>query len=192
SYRPEPALRSVATEPVSQSERLTEPVRPAQEPATMSAADQEKEKPAVPTDHFAELAAALQRPAASEPRPAVRRAAAVGEDAHLNDMANRLEAALRRPLTQTSPAPSQSRVEPRRPPAPFIPSPTQRSTPMVEMPRAASRLATEPRVAPEPRVTPETRVTPEPTVESTAGEERPAFESLEREMASLLGRPPRP
>ena len=75
SHRPEPALRSVATEPpVAQPltfpERSAEPVRPvAQEATQPPASDEEKEKPAMPTDHFAELAAALQRPAVQEPKP---------------------------------------------------------------------------------------------------------------------------
>ncbi len=200
SHWPEPALRSVATEspmpqPVSFPERSTEPVRPvAQEATQVSASDQEKEKPAMPTDHFAELAAALQRPAAQEPKPVPGRAGASTptEDAHLTDMANRLEAALRRPLSQPVPTPPQSRVEPRRPvQTPSAAPPTQRITPTIEVPRVPSRLASEPRIAPEPRVTPEPRVAPEPTVNSSSDEERPAFESLEREMASLLGRPPR-
>jgi hypothetical protein len=43
--------------------------------------------------------------------------------------------------------------------------------------------AAEPRIAPEPRVTAEPKLDP--------SEDKPAFENLEREMASLLGRAPR-
>jgi flagellar protein FliO/FliZ len=91
------------------------------------------------------------------------KAAAVAEpDQNLAEMATRLEASLRRP------------VEPRVPPEP------------------SQAVKTEPTVPPPtPRVTPESRIAP-PEQKPTRAEPSPKapFESLEEEMANLLGRPP--
>jgi hypothetical protein len=178
--------------------------------ATTPVAEHEKDAAAVATDHFAELAAALQRPSANAPesKPGPTRAglsaAATNDDPNLTDMAHRLEAALRRPLSASGPTLPQPKSEPRRPgPMSGVSPHPQRATPAVEAPRAPPRLVPEPRLSPEPRLTPEPRLAPEPRVTPEPGlapepkvddgqpDEKPAFESLEREMASLLGRPPR-
>jgi flagellar protein FliO/FliZ len=195
--QPEPAARTVATEPhasetAPSATRPAEPVRPtAHEPAATRA---ESEPAAAPTDHFAELAAALQRPgtAASDAKPApshpTASVTAASEDANLTDMAHRLEAALRRPLSPSGPTLPQAKAEPRRA-GPGTPSP--RVSPTAEGPRVPPRLVPEPRLGVEPRTAPESRHAPEPKVDTPSDDEKPPFESLEREMASLLGRPPR-
>ena len=190
---------------------IVEPMRAVlEEPAPSLAAEPVKEQPAnVPMDHFAELAAALQRPTGSDNKgPPARPGAAATDtdDQNLTDMAHRLEAALRRPVSSSGPGFVSMRSEPRRP---FQPSAaSQRLNPSVDLPRASlrggsePRLASEPRimseprgttaeprVAPEPRIAPEPRVSAEPKLDPS--EDKPAFENLEREMASLLGRAPR-
>src|SRR5262249_50774889 len=104
------------------------------------------------------------------------------------------------------------RLEPRRPPPSFAATPAPpRTTPTVDLPRMPPRLVPEPHQTAEPTPASEPQVTPELRLEPRLGEPRPpveprpapepkadgspadkpAFESLEREMASLLGRPPR-
>lgn len=118
-----------------------------------------------------------QRPE-EPPRPAVAAEAAAApppptlaaEDQNLADMAYRLEAALRRPLVG-----DETIVVPARP-APAA-EPAARVPPQ-EVPPSMHRIRTAAEPAPtivEPR--------PEPR------QERPVYEGLEREMASLLGRP---
>ena len=190
---------------------IVEPMRAVlEEPAPSLAAEPIKEQPAdVPMDHFAELAAALQRPTAPDNKapPARPATAATGsDDQNLTDMAHRLEAALRRPVSASAPGFVSMRSEPRRP---FQSSPAnQRLNPSVDLPRASLRGGAEPRLAPEPRVMPEPRgpaaeprigaeprIAPEPRVSAEPkpepSEDKPAFQDLEREMASLLGRAPR-
>ncbi len=118
----------------------------------------------------AELSArpAPARPAPEPPRPAPAPAVSpetAAADQNLAEMAYRLEAALRRPAADTRlAAETIARTEP--PPLEKAPDPAR--APRVE-PRAAR---------PEPKVEPPK---PEPA--------KPAFTSLEQEMASLLGRP---
>jgi flagellar protein FliO/FliZ len=281
------------SEPSPLAARSIEPEAPVAKPATAS--NDAREEAAAPTDHFAELAAALQRPLteavrAAEPRPTPLRpsapAAPAAESAELTDMAHRLEAALRRPVSGSGSPISSARIEPRRPLTVPPAAPSQRLSPTSDSPRvlprltpetrpapavsespavsepspgsepgaepslaadplpapeprvmpeprisseprvsteprmpAEPRVSLEPRVAPEPRVSleprvapeprisqegrpasersmqeprlaPELRLTPEPKAEGGATD-APPFESLEREMASLLGRPPR-
>lgn len=268
-------------EPSPPTARPIEPEAPVAKPA--AASSDAPEEAAAPTDHFAELAAALQRPLteavrSTEPKPTPLRpsapAAPAAETPELTDMAHRLEAALRRPVSGSGSPISSPRIEPRRPFTP--PAPSQRLGPTSDTPRVLPRLApetrpapapneppaptepslgseprvtaepppvseprivpeprigseprvaveprvaAEPRVSLEPRVPPEPRILPEPRIgqETRPASERPAqeprlapelklapepkaegassdtppFESLEREMASLLGRPPR-
>jgi flagellar protein FliO/FliZ len=97
---------------------------------------------------------------------------------NLADMATLLGASLRHASEPRPVAPAQPKVEPIVPPLP-------------------SRMtAPEPRVAPEPRITPEPRSTePKPVRAETKpaqpeAKPKAVYESLEEEMASLLGRPP--
>ena len=99
-------------------------------------------------------------------------------------MAQRLEAALRRPL-----GPAEPRVEP--PPLRTGPAQPERVEPRVEpppaRPQAAGRPkdapATEPPPAPAPAEAKPQRQPPIPA------QSRSVFDSLEEEMANLLGRP---
>jgi len=198
------ATEAPPVEPVAVRPPVVEPVRAVlDEPVPSLAAEPVKEPPAsAPMDHFAELAAALQRPTASDNKaPPARPAAATGtDDQNLTDMAHRLEAALRRPVSSAGPGFVSMRSEPRRP---FQSSgASQRLNPTVDLPRGSPRGGAEPRLAPEPRLVPEPRgtaaeprIAPEPRVSTEpkpdASEDKPAFENLEREMASLLGRAPR-
>jgi hypothetical protein len=198
------ATEAPAAEPVAVRAPVVEPVRAVlDEPAPSLAAEPVKEPASEPMDHFAELAAALQRPTAPENKAPLARpaAAATGtDDQNLTDMAHRLEAALRRPVSSAGPGFVSMRSEPRRP---FQSSgASQRLNPSVDLPRVSPRSGTEPRLAPEPRLVPEPRgaaseprIAPEPRVSAEpkpdSGEDKPAFENLEREMASLLGRAPR-
>jgi hypothetical protein len=211
----EAPVRPTATEvppvePVAVRPPVVEPVHAVlDEPAPSLAAEPVKEAPAsAPMDHFAELAAALQRPTAPENKaPSVRPAAAATgtDDQNLTDMAHRLEAALRRPVSSSGPGYVSMRSEPRRP---FQSSGgSQRLNPSVDPARGSPRGGAEPRLAPEPRLVEprvaageprlaaEPRIAPEPRVSTEpkpdASEDKPAFENLEREMASLLGRAPR-
>jgi flagellar protein FliO/FliZ len=199
------AVEAPSAEPVAVRTPVVEPVRAVlDEPAPSLAVEPVKEQPAgIPLDHFAELAAALQRPTAPETKvPAGRPATAAtdADDQNLSDMAHRLEAALRRPVSTSGPGFVSMRSEPRRP---FQSSTaSQRLNPTVDLPRVSARGGAEPRLAPEPRLVPEPRaaaaeprIAPEPRVSAEpkpdSREDKPAFENLEREMASLLGRAPR-
>jgi flagellar protein FliO/FliZ len=209
-----PAAEPRAPEPTPAPARAAEP-EPAAAKSPAPAAEDAKEDTALPTDHFAELAAALQRPPGSETKPApVRPSAPVGAaaDSNLSDMAHRLEAALRRPVSASGVTLPPPRLEPRRPAPSFAATPSPpRASPTVDLPRMPPRLVPEPRQTAEPAPASEPQATPELRPEPRLAEPRlpaeprpapepkadgspadtPAFESLEREMASLLGRPPR-
>jgi flagellar protein FliO/FliZ len=124
----------------------------------------------------------VSRPTPPAPAPAekiekIEKITTVAEpDQNLADMANRLEPSLRRPSDLRGPA---------EPPVPV------RTEPMVQPP--ASRITPEPRIMPpEPRApAPEPRIAP-PEPKPVRAETKPkaVFDSLEEEMASLLGRPP--
>jgi flagellar protein FliO/FliZ len=132
-------------------------------------------------------------PAAAEP-PRVTPRPATKVDPQYADMAQRLEAALRKPAPEpevaarTPPAPSPRAPEAPRPPeAPRAPAPEPRildqraRAPMPRIPEAGPRP--EPR-APEMRSAP----APRPAPQSAGGDQSAAdvFVSLEEEMASLL------
>jgi hypothetical protein len=159
---------------------------PQGEPQRASRTEPRLEKPdplPIPADEFSTRPAPAREPSFTRPvtpPPAARPApapsaplvapvdktekitAVAGPDQNLADMANRLEASLRRP------------AEPLLPP---------------EIPPAAKA---EPAVPPPtPRVTPESRIAPpEPKPARAEPAAKAAFESLEEEMANLLGRPP--
>lgn len=115
----------------------------------------------------------VARPA--PPRPVAKAApvapadpeTAAASDAHLASMALQLEAALRRPAEAPKPAavaaPAPKRVEPRLAPVPATPAPRPAAKPVA----AAAATAAAP----------------------AAAQPKQPFESLEQEMASLLGRP---
>jgi hypothetical protein len=108
-------------------------------------------------------------------------------DVNLADMAQRLEAALRRPARSGEGRESAPKGEPRARPAPEPPRP----------PVSAERTPPEPAREGEPPAPPaaESPAAPEPAKPAEAPEAKPApaksvFDSLEEEMANLLGRPP--
>ena len=112
----------------------------------------------------------LSRFAPPEPRPAAP------PDANLADMAQRLEAALRRPGQ-----PAETRGDGAARPAPEV-APPVREAPVRE-PRAEPPRPPAPdqaRAAPPP---------PEPRPDARPASPKSVLDSLEEEMASLLGRP---
>jgi hypothetical protein len=187
---PEPRLRPTALEPIMPDES---PLIPPAEPARLHPGDripglEMPRAPARPEPSFPPSPRPVQEPK----RPAAPKEISA-EEQNLAAMAQRLEAALRRPpggeppprpvqrptIDAVIPTPRQpvaeprveARVEPRmtEPPPPPPPAP------------AAEPLSPEP--APEAA-----RETREPTAEQKT-EAQNVFESLEQEMASLLGRP---
>ena len=145
-------------------------------------------------DRLAGLAADLSRNLPGEPEApaAPRRSAEIrrppptpvqplaeSEEQNLAEMAHRLESALNRPRPPSEPA-----VEP----AARVSGGDTTASPAAE-----PRPATEPRLGPEPRplrVEPRpARVEQRPVRPEPKPASKPAFDSLEQEMASLLGRP---
>jgi flagellar protein FliO/FliZ len=171
SSRPEPRVEKPDTFANLSDELSTRPVTPREPAAARSATPPP-----------------VSRPTPSAPAPVAKIentekiTTAAESNQNLADMANRLEPSLRRPGDMRGPAelPGTGRTEPVMPPS---------------APRniAESRIPPEPRgAAPEPRVSaPEPRVTL-PEQKPARAETRPkaVFDSLEEEMASLLGRPP--
>jgi hypothetical protein len=167
---PEPALRAPADPqraiPASERPpRMSPPVRPPRaEPARPTPAERVRPVPIPPEP---ELAAADAH------------AAAPNADANLADMAQKLEAALRRP-------PSGKRSEPAPAQPPTLHGPTPPTAPEVETngtPRASASPAAE-----------ESKVAEVASAASTgvasSNAPRSVFDSLEEEMASLLAKPP--
>jgi len=243
--QPEPAARQGRPgEPAPKVQLPVDlPGRPLPEPgsaATRTATPEPARQPGPP---------ALKPPApraAEEPQgPADTRSSAPGPDVNLADMAQRLEAALRRPARAGEPATrpepaagrpdaAAGRPEPaasRPDPAPSRPEPaTGRPEPKARVTTEPPRLATEgPRLAPEPLrppipgpgpvrdaappapareaapeatrpespraaepapgPTPEPAKPAEPAAETKPTPAKSVFDSLEEEMANLLGRP---
>jgi hypothetical protein len=119
------------------------------------------------------------------PEPTVSpqaRPAPPASDAELTDMAHRLEAALRRPVTQ-----GQTRIEPTIAKPTPAPEPGPRPSPLPFGAPSAGREAPKP-AAPKPEAV---RQAPSDAAHSGQGEAKPktVLDSLEQEMASLLGRP---
>ncbi len=140
--------------------RPEQPARPI--PRSERIERMERTEPVLPRTPRAADLPPRAAPPARPPRPAAEPLSSA--DQNLADMAQRLEAALRRPAPQPRPAAAEPR-------APSI-SP-------------ADRIGAPP-VAPEAEA-----VHPEPRVESAptpSSESKAAFENLEDEMASLLGR----
>lgn len=153
------------------------------------------------------LAPVPRAPAEPLPMPDARPAPAATE-AELNDMAQRLEAVLRRPM----PA-AQERGEPVAKPPPLPESPPPSPAPVFTPPAAREPARAEPartpaansaapeqakpgpepaKPAPEPasdEAAPAEDVVPALRPEPTQPSSKSVFDSLEQEMASLLGRP---
>jgi hypothetical protein len=160
--------------------QVREPVR---EPAPRA---RSSEISGMAAEFNARLSPDFDSPAAPPPRPAppVREPAAVTPppppaaapplpaqtDRNLAEMAQRLEAALRRPNTRDDNAPPAT--DPLAAPMP---------------PKTATRVEPRLDIKPEPRLEPKVEPKSEPKIEAQA---KNPFDSLEEEMASLLGRQP--
>jgi flagellar protein FliO/FliZ len=128
----------------------------------------------------------FQIPPAPEPKrmpaaPPLPQRVAQNEESNLAEMAQRLEAALRRPIKPVEPVPSPPPPGPRFTSAPApLPTPPARPVPLREVPPVpTAREPATPAFPKEP--VPELKVVP-------ADRPPPSFTSIEEEMASLLGR----
>jgi len=186
--QPEPAPAAPPVRVERERPRAEEPAQWPSQPAPPVAPATEPPPPrAQRVDPLAGLAAELAKPAeapraeprveprveprakpAPAPTPVIDPAAAAAADKNLAEMAQRLEIALRQPGA----APAAPQPEPKAPPA----------KPAPEAKRA------DPKTAPRPEAKPAPRQEPAPAV-AAAAPAKPALDSLEQEMANLLGRP---
>ncbi len=165
---------------------LAVPVPP---PARPAARDVEPPMAAGDLSYARPEPAAPRAPIAAGRSPATVEAPAAG-DANLVEMAQRLEAALRRPAPPEAamPAPAPHAPTPRRVEPKLTPQPPR------PQPRPAAPAAAPARPAAAPPVPPPAAAR-EPTDSEAAAQAqaqaqtRAEFENLEQEMASLLGRP---
>jgi flagellar protein FliO/FliZ len=162
--RPAPPRRSTFARP--------QPAEPRAEAKSETRAEPQLDMPAEPPQ-----AAPAIVPPPAPPAPPV--AAAAEADQSLADMASRLEAALRKPGgPQTA-----------EPPAPRRPAASQRpSAPAADAANPADTLPPLPSRTPRPPAEPK-RAEPKPSQNSNQGNKTALYDSLEQEMASLLGRP---
>jgi hypothetical protein len=201
--RPEPA-------PLPRSLRPEAPVRPARETARAEPVAPRAEpvlprepliargpvEPRVPVPPEAQVARPMTETVsapivpAPEPAPEDRTA-----DVNLANMAQRLEAALRRPFTPAPAEPAEPSVgvaEPRfgaAEPRGGEYRTQLRIEPVVdEEPETESQEP--PRAAEPPRPAPRPEPRPDPRAEARPERQKSVLDSLEEEMASLLGRPP--
>ncbi len=191
----EPAQRPTraATRPTPLEDAAAWSLQPEQSPPVAPAASPAQPKRSRASDTLAGLAAELNvrpaepaapalPPAAPRPapaaealraaRPALAPAASASADQNLADMASRLEAALKRPAATAAPRPAMS--APRSAPVvavvPPAPPKAPEAAPVVPAPAAEK--------APEPAAAPAADNSPDNV-----------FNSIEEEMANLLGRP---
>jgi hypothetical protein len=162
-------------EPELRSTRLNEPEIPRQaEPMPRAVASGEAMAPRQGPPERPPFRASPAKAPAEPPRTAEPRPLSASAEDNLADMAQRLEAALRRPR----PA-GEERVEVR----PDVAPPPLRDAPRMEPPREAPRI--EPQRAPDLA-----RAVPgEPKPDARPASPKSVLDSLEQEMASLLGRP---
>jgi flagellar protein FliO/FliZ len=165
-------------EPVFQTsaEPKRAPIPPSQEPASQAAP--EPQWPPPPPVHepvFQSGAAEPKRAPAAAQRPSQT------DESNLAEMAQRLEAALRRPTKPVEPPPP--------PPAPTAPPPAA-ARPITPASRAAAYF--EPPNPKGPAKAPESPAAAgsDLRIPSGQGKGEPPFESLEDEMAKMLGRTP--
>jgi hypothetical protein len=184
--QPEPAVPAAPAAPV-RAERAPdinlqwpaaaepEPAPPA-EPVAAPAPPPQRQAPAPAPRPAPRPAAAAQAPAVqADPR------AAAANDANLASMAHQLEAALRRPAESAKPAPAPG-------PAPALAAAPRRIEPKLA-PVPAPQPAPQPQAAPRPVARPVTAPAAAAAASAAPAAAAQPFESLEQEMASLLGRP---
>jgi flagellar protein FliO/FliZ len=144
--------------------------------------------------HATRAAPTLDIPAGKPLAPQGQTAPAESGDQNLAEMAQRLEAALRRPGAPATPAApgAAPAARPSRPPITAHPAPAASSSAPAQSP--AQTPAQSPALASEPRIDSlngaqdkDKAAKPEPA--ATPDEGGAAFGSLEQEMANLLGRP---
>jgi flagellar biogenesis protein FliO len=178
------APRLAEPEPAPRAPRLAEPepIAPRAEPMVprVAAAGEPPSRPERPP-----FRSSPPMPG-TRPEPPLRtvepRAAPATADVNLADMAQRLEAALRRPAAAAEPRPEPRIAEPAPRPAPVAEPPAPREPLRPEPPRAA------PPERPRPAET-EVEAKPEPKPDARPASPKSVLDSLEQEMASLLGRP---
>ena len=186
------------------SVRPSQPIAPAPRPSPAPAMEAPRvEAPRVDMPRMAPKSASMPAPMpgpAPTPAPAVSQQSA---DQNLSDMAQRLEAALRRPAAPATPAPRPGVAPPSLKPA----AETPRAAPPVTPPAPPAAPAKAPEVTSPAAAAPEKpneAPVPAPTASAPTAKSAPApakaapeksdkrddmFGSLEEEMASLLGRP---
>jgi hypothetical protein len=188
---PEPARARRGAEPTPRASaeptlRGAPPLRPDLSPRIEPPAPGERREPSL-RPPAAETPAAPESATAAAPTPAptdkpaepatVARTPPLAPDANLADMAQRLEAALRRPIRPSGERAAESGAKP----APTV-EPAARPAPPAATPAAGEPTAKEPTTnAPAPP-----RTSP---AESKPASPKSVLDSLEEEMASLLGRP---
>jgi flagellar protein FliO/FliZ len=199
--RPAEPMRAPQPEPMPRHGRQPEPAPKAPPPVELPTS------PLPEPVNAAMRAAAAPEPARTPPspkppaprpaepeQPVEMRQSPPTADVNLADMAQRLEAALRRPARSTESRDTAPRPEPKprlaaeppRPPAgvePAASEPTPIREPEPEPPPAA---AAEPTPAPPPEPVKPAQAATEPKPAPA----KSVFDSLEEEMANLLGRPP--
>jgi len=186
---------TMQTQPTPMPGAAREPIaRAAGRPATLEPLD-EHEAPLVPPSspdtQVPTPAPAAELPVSPPPAPEPRHPPAPTPrvDPQYAEMAQRLEAALRRPPearpapppTVAHPSAAPARIEPTPPPMPRAPEP--KPTPSAAAPPAK---APEPRIS-KPNVPPPAATVPVPPPPK-ATLKRDVFDNLEEEMANLLGR----
>jgi flagellar biogenesis protein FliO len=205
-WSPEPAARRPAERP---TERPAEPVWQPEPRHGRQAEPAPKAQPPVdlPPRPLPEPVAALRAPAPPQrparvpvetEQPVEVRQSPPTADVNLADMAQRLEAALRRPARPAEARTAEPRPEPRKPavetmrpqrpePRP-APAPAREAAPTREAPPEREAAPEGPRAAaPEPVPAPEPPAPAEPPAEPAPA--KSVFASLEEEMANLLSKP---
>jgi flagellar protein FliO/FliZ len=212
SWTPPAEPRPRHAEPPAKSPPVMDlPTRPLPEPVAAALRAASPEPPRAPA-----RAAAPRMPVAEPEHPVEVRQSPPTADVNLTDMAQRLEAALRRPGRPAEPRPAaepvaRSELRPRpasesaKPAAPAEPPRAPRPAMPREGASETQRMPREPVPEPQRPAEPETppTATPEPAAPAAAAPQpakpaepapKPApgksvFDSLEEEMASLLGKP---
>jgi flagellar protein FliO/FliZ len=173
SAMPEPAIRQPA------AVESTWPLQPVSEPTPIPAPRPYRSS-ATEEPWLAPEPAARPRLAPLVPPP--EPAAPPQSDHNLAEMAQQLEAALRR-----TPMPESSRPPVTDP----LAAPAAKLAPVREFkPRVETKFEPKRETKIETKVEPPVEPTPEPKFEPVAASAKKAFDSLEEEMANLLGRPP--
>ncbi len=159
--------------PPPQPDPAIPPPRPVRERAPAREREAAREQQEPPRERI--TARAQQQPAAPVEAPFASSA-----DQNLAEMAQRLEAALRRPGAKAEARTAEPKPAPQPEPPPQVEA--------VHEEPAPAPVATEPRQEPRPEPRPAPSE-PKPAREGKPAQGKSLYDSLEQEMASLLGRP---